>query len=108
MPIQVFDKNDPTHLKLAKGLYYYWFTPKDAVAYLRHASNVVADASVITYIFHSFRMSGLDRYDRTNQMAKYMSDSTTATTSSQSTVTETTNGKDANASNAAIDATVTR
>lgn len=68
-----FNRNNEEHMRLAKGLYYSWYGPKDAVIALQDFYGIKATASLLTRLFYNFRMSDIPRHSRREVLLNYLS-----------------------------------
>ena len=68
-----FNRYDEEHMRLAKGLYYAWYSPKDAAYALKEQYGILASTALITRLFYSFRASDIPRHSRREVLLNYLS-----------------------------------
>lgn len=67
------NRSDERHMQLVKGLYYAWYGPKDAVAVLKQVYGIETSISLLTRLFHNFRVANVPRHSRREILLNYLS-----------------------------------
>lgn len=65
-----FNRHNEKHINMVKGLYYAWYGPKDAQAYLTE-NGISISVSSVTQLFYNFRAAKLTRADRSQLLQEY-------------------------------------
>ena len=68
-----FNRYNEEHMRLAKGLYYSWYGPKDAVQTLKEQYGIDATTAMMTRLFYNFRASDIPRHSRREVLLNYLS-----------------------------------
>ena len=67
-----FNRDNETHMRLAKAHYFAWYGPKDAAISLNQHYNINATTAILTRLYHSFKSAGIPRYDRRNTLLEHL------------------------------------